>query len=91
MINIKESEHASNTPIWKWLHQLVKTLGEDGSSSDESKVNKQTGCTIYCMHKMPWHCNIDFEISTIINKLCFSDKEFFPNGGSKPLPRLRSN
>ena len=90
MIDIKESEHASDTPIWKWLRQLVKTLGKDGTSSDESEVDKQTSCTIYRVHKMPWHRNIDFEISTI-DKLRFSDKDIFPNSGSKPLPRLRSN
>ena len=36
MIDIKEFEHATDTPIWKWLRQLIKTLGEDGTSSDES-------------------------------------------------------
>ena len=68
----------------------IETVPINGTSSDESKVDEQTGCTIYCVHKMPWRRNIDFEISTI-DKLRFSDKDIFPNGGSKPLPRLRSN
>ena len=90
MIEIKESEHASDTPIWKWLHKLIKTLGEDGTSSDESEVDEQTGYTIYRVHKMLWRRNIDFEIS-MIDKLQFSDKDLFSNKGSKPLPRTRSN
>ena len=90
MIDLKESEHASDTPIWKWLHQLIKTLGEDGTSSDESEVNEQIGHTIYHIHKMPWCHNIDFEILTI-NKLHFNDKDLFSNRGSMPSPRLRSN
>jgi hypothetical protein len=90
VIDIKESEHASDTPIWKWLHQLIKTLGEDGTSSDESEVDEQTGCTVYRVHKMPWRRNIDFEIS-MIDKLRFTDKDLFSNRGSKPSPRSRSN
>jgi hypothetical protein len=90
MIDIKESEDAPDTPIWKWLRQLIKTLGEDGTSSDESEVDEQTGYTIYRAHKMPWRRNIDFEIS-MIDKLRFRDKDLFSSKGSKPLPRLRSD
>lgn len=90
MIDIKEFEHATDTPIWKWLRQLIKTLGEDGTSSDESEVDEQTGHTIYRVHKMPWRRNIDFEISTI-DKLRFNDKDLFSNKGSKPSPRSRNN
>jgi hypothetical protein len=89
MIELKESEHASDTPIWKWLRQLIKTLGEDGTSSDESEVDEETGFTIYRVHKMPWRRNIDFEISTI-DRLRLKDKELFSNKGSKPSPRTRS-
>ena len=46
LIDIKESKHASDTPIWEWLCQLIKTLGEDSTSSDESEVDEQTGYTI---------------------------------------------
>jgi hypothetical protein len=90
VIDIKESEHASDTPIWKWLRQLMKTLGEEGTSSDESEVDEQTGFTIYNVRKVPWRRNIDFEIS-MIDKLRFNDKELFSNRGSKPSPRTRSN
>lgn len=90
MIDIKESEDAPDTPIWKWLHQLIKTLEEDGTSSDESEVDEQTGYISYCAHKMPWHHNIDFEIS-MIDKLCLHDKDLFSGKGSKPLPRMRSD
>jgi hypothetical protein len=87
---MKEFEHASDTPIWKWLLRLIKALGEDGTSSDESEVDEQTGYTIYRVHKMPWRRNIDFEVS-MIDRLRFRDKDLFPNQGSKPSPRLRSD
>jgi hypothetical protein len=90
VIDIKDYEHASDTPIWKWLRQVIKALGEEGTSSDESEVDEQMGHTIYHVHKMPWRRNIDFELS-MIDKLRFQDKDLFPNKGSKPLPRSRSN
>ena len=90
MIDIKESEDATDTPIWIWLRRLIKTLGEEGTSSDESDVDEQTGYTIYRVHKMLWRRNVNFEIS-MINKLRFQDKELFSNKGSKPLPRLRND
>ena len=90
LIEIKESEEASDTPIWIWLRRLIKTLGEEGTSSDESEVDKQTGSIIYRVHKMPWRRKVDFEISMIDN-LRFRDKDLFSNKGSKPLPRLRSD
>jgi hypothetical protein len=90
VIDIKESEGASDIPIWRWLRQLIKTLGEEGTSSDESEVDEQTGHTLYRVHKMPWRRNIDFEIS-MIDKLRFHDKDLFPKKGSKPQPRSRSD
>jgi len=90
VIDIKESEDAADTPIWKWLRRLIKTLGEEGTSSDESDVDEQTGHTIYRVHKMPWRRNVDFEIS-MVDKMRFRDKDLFSNKGSKPSPRLRSD
>jgi hypothetical protein len=90
VIDIKESEDVPDTPIWKWLRHLIKTLGEEGTSSDESEVDDRTGSTIYRVHKMPWHRNVDFEIEKIEN-MRFRDKDLYSNKGSKPLPRLRSN
>jgi hypothetical protein len=90
VIDLKKSEDAPDTPIWEWLRRLIKTLGEDGTSSDESEVDEQTGSTIYRVHKMPWRRNVDFEIS-MIDKLRFHDKDLFSNKGSKPSPRLRSD
>src|SRR5882757_2984365 len=62
VIDIKESEGTSDTPIWEWLRRLIKTLGEEGTSSDESEVDEQTGQTIYRVHKMPWRRNVEIEI-----------------------------
>jgi hypothetical protein len=90
VIDIKESEGASDTPIWEWLRRLIKTLGEEGTSSDESEVDEQTGQTIYRVHKMPWRRNVEIEIS-MVDKLRFHDKDLFSNKGSKPLPRTRSD
>ena len=51
MIDIKKSEGASDTPIWEWLHRLIKTLGDEGTSSDESEVDEQTGQRQLVDHK----------------------------------------
>lgn len=90
LIDIKDNEQASDTPIWKWLRQVVKALGEEGTSSDESEVEEQTGQTFYRVHKMPWRRNIDFEL-LMIDKMGSQDPDLFSKKGSKPMPRSRSN
>ena len=38
IIAIKSEDLDDNLPSWKWLQHLIKTLGEDGMSSEESSV-----------------------------------------------------
>jgi len=38
IITIKSEDLHDDLPSWKWLQCLIKTLGEDGMSSEESSV-----------------------------------------------------
>ena len=38
IIAIKSEDLDDDLPSWKWLQHLIKTLGEDGMSSEESSV-----------------------------------------------------
>ena len=85
IITIKSEDLDDNLPSWKWLQHLIKTLGEDGMSSEESSV--ENGVTnILQVKNMDWRRNIKKELE-IIDLQRVIDKDIFSPQGSRPLPR----
>ena len=70
---------------WKWLHCLLKTLGEHGMSSKESSLENGIE-NVLQVKQMYWQRNIDHELD-IIDHECIIDSESFSTQGLKPLPR----
>ena len=85
IIAIKSEDLDDNLPSWKWLQRLIKTLGEDGMSSEESSVENSV-TNILRVKNMDWRRNIEKELE-IIDLQRVIDKDIFSLQGSRPLPR----
>ena len=75
-------------PAWRWLQNVVETLGRDGTSSDESEGEPEDPGRVFTTKKMTWRRNMTKEL-TILDKERFQDKFIFRQKGSKPTPRIR--
>jgi hypothetical protein len=84
----KTDEGASDIAIWEWLEKLVMTLGPEGTSSDESDVDEETGTEILYVKSLDWRRSCEKEMD-IVDRQRRADRELFSNKGSKPTPRLR--
>ena len=73
---------------WKWLHCLVKTLGEHGMSSEESALENSVE-NVLRVKQMDWRRNIDCKLG-IVDRERILDSDIFSPQGSKPLPRKRA-
>jgi hypothetical protein len=92
MIELKNEEGSCDVKIWEWLLELIKYLGADSTSSEESgvKINdKGIAQKVYRVKMMPWRRNINQELA-IINKARLQDRDLYSEAGSKPVPRKRS-
>ena len=85
IIAIKSEDLDDNLPSWKWLQHLIKTLGEDGMSSEESSVENCV-MNVLRVKNMDWWRNIKKELE-IIDLQWVIDKDIFSLQGSRPLPR----
>ena len=85
IIAIKSEDLDDDLPSWKWLQCLIKTLGEDGMSSEESSVENSV-MNILRVKNMDWWRNIEKELE-IIDLQQVIDKDIFSPQGSRPLPR----
>ncbi|KAF9521981.1 hypothetical protein CPB83DRAFT_840836 [Crepidotus variabilis] len=96
MIEIKDAERARNPeeasdlPSWKWLLKLLQTLGEDGTSSDESDINEQTCSPVCRVKQMDWRQNVDYELR-LIDKQRWVDRDVGSGRGAKPMTRIRED
>lgn len=96
MIEIREAERvrnpeeASNLPSWKWLLKLLRTLGEDGTSSDESDINKQTCLPVCRVKQMDWRQNVDYGLR-LIDKQRWVDRDVGSGRGAKSMTRIRED
>ena len=88
MIQLKHEEGAADVSAWQWMEQVLRHLGEDGMSSDESDVEGELNTTVFRVKTMPWRRNIDGELN-IIDKQRLKDKDIFSPRGSRPAPRIR--
>ena len=65
MIQLKHEEGAADVSAWQWMEQVLRHLGEDGMSSDESDVEGELNMTVFQVKMMPWRRNIDGELNII--------------------------
>ncbi|KAF8576904.1 hypothetical protein K439DRAFT_1622493 [Ramaria rubella] len=65
MVALKKDAGATEAIIWQWLLDMLKTLGEDGMSSEES--DNETNDSIHSVLRpknLPWRRNIEEELKT---------------------------
>lgn len=88
VIELKKDETAEDLPTWQWLQRLVKTLGDDGMSSEESDVENDVE-TVLRVKNMPWRREVERELNIIDHQRVLDDDIFSPQG-SKPMKRIRA-
>jgi hypothetical protein len=69
---------------WKWLSDVIKQLGSDGMSSEESGDEEMTA--VYRLRTMPWRRNITNELKLIDRQ---KDPQASCRKGPKPAKRIR--
>ncbi|KAG1726121.1 hypothetical protein EDD22DRAFT_740635, partial [Suillus occidentalis] len=70
----KEDED-DDLPAWQWLQKLIKTLGDDGMSSEESDIENDVECVLR-VKNMTWRRGIERELSVIDNQRVLDDDIF---------------
>jgi hypothetical protein len=86
-IMINEIVTKDELQVYEWLRDVVRTLGNDGTSSDESSVDED-GMSVYTVKRLPWRRNIEKELA-IIDALRTQEQGIYTRRGSKPLKRIR--
>ena len=71
------------------MRKLIKLLGEEGMSSDESEVDEELGIFVFRPKEMPWRPNVE-KVMAIIDKQRMVDRDIYSFKGSKPGPRSRN-
>ncbi|KAG2739433.1 hypothetical protein P692DRAFT_20755900 [Suillus brevipes Sb2] len=88
VIELKKEDEDDDLPAWQWLQKLIKTLGDDGMSSEESDIENDVECVLR-VKNMTWRRGIERELSVIDNQRVLDDDIFAPQG-SKPMKRIRA-
>ncbi|KAG1890845.1 hypothetical protein F4604DRAFT_1672841 [Suillus subluteus] len=88
IIELKKDDEDEDLPAWQWLQKLIKTLGDDGMSSEESDVENDVECVLW-VKNMTWRRRIEQELNVIDNQRVLDDNIFAPQG-SKPMKRIRA-
>jgi hypothetical protein len=83
MVNFKAVD---DLRIWKWLLSLVKKLGPEGMSSEDSDDNNDTEVVLR-VKRLPWRRNIKKELG-LIDAMRLKEKGIFGSQGSKPVKRI---
>jgi hypothetical protein len=83
----KLKEPPPEEEVWKWLHEMLCTLGHDGMSSDESDAGDSVDDG-YKVKVLSWRRNIDKELE-IIDSARKDESSRFAKQGSKPVKRVR--
>jgi hypothetical protein len=86
VIELKKEDEDDDLPAWQWLQKLIKTLGDDGMSSEESDIENDVECVLR-VKNMTWRRGIEQELSVIDNQRVLDDDIFAPQG-SKPMKRI---
>jgi hypothetical protein len=76
--------------LWKWLRDLIMTLGTDGMSSEESDVDRMLNAKVLRVNVQEWRrLGID-EYVELIDAERQIDEGGYKEAGSKPTPRIRA-
>lgn len=67
---------------------MIKDLGPDGMSSDESEIDEHTGREILHVSQMTWRRKVDREMD-LVDRQRMTDMELFSKKGAKPATRVR--
>ncbi|KAG6372744.1 hypothetical protein JVT61DRAFT_7138 [Boletus reticuloceps] len=89
VVALKIEEGDSDVAVWEWLSCLIKTLGEDGMSSEESAVENQIEHVLR-VKQMEWRRCINHELD-IIDTQRLLDDDIFARQGAKPVKRIRAH
>ena len=85
-MDLKEEAEQDDTGIWKWLADVVRELGPDGTSSDESGMEDGIE-EVYYTKVMPWRRELERELR-ITDEQQLVDTDLFAPRGSKPGKRI---
>ncbi|KAF8575010.1 hypothetical protein K439DRAFT_1623904 [Ramaria rubella] len=90
MVALKKDAGATEMIIWQWLLDMLKTLGQDGMSSEESDDETNDSIqSVLCPKNLPWRRNIKEELK-ILDDQRHLDRDIFAPQGAKPAQRIRS-
>ncbi|KAF8584561.1 hypothetical protein K439DRAFT_1616648 [Ramaria rubella] len=90
MVALKKDAGATEAIIWQWLLDMLKTLGQDGMSLEESDY--ETNDSIHSVlhpKNLPWRHNIKEELK-ILDDQRHLDQDIFAPQGAKPVQRIHS-
>jgi hypothetical protein len=86
MIDRRHEDPNGDLRSWKWLKNLIETLGVDGMSSDESDVENEQ--PVFRVKVLPWRRDVQ-QYWKIIDGCRFTDSGIFSPRGSKGVQRIR--
>ncbi|KAI6004950.1 hypothetical protein EDD15DRAFT_2359881 [Pisolithus albus] len=87
VVQLRTEAGSDDQMAWEWLQRLVKTLGEQGMSSEESAVENEIECVLH-VKRMEWCRCIDCKLD-IIDVEQVLDNNIFSPRGVKPVKRVR--
>lgn len=76
--------------LWKWLHDLITTLGTDGMSSDESDVDRTLNTRVLRVNVLEWRRRDIAKYVELIDTERQINEGGHKQAGSKPIPRIRT-
>ncbi|KAG1853564.1 hypothetical protein C8R48DRAFT_675830 [Suillus tomentosus] len=88
LVKQKTDDKEEDLPVWQWLQQLVKMLGECGMSSEESDLENDIE-TVLRVKNMVWRRAVECELD-IVDHQRLADDDIFAPQGSKPMKRIRA-
>ena len=88
IVKLRAKNGDDDLAAWEWLQRLVKLLGEQGMSSEESAIENNVEHLLR-VKRMEWRCCIDQELD-IVDVECIIDSDIFSRRGAKPVKRVVS-
>ncbi|KAI6159941.1 hypothetical protein EDD17DRAFT_1607151 [Pisolithus thermaeus] len=88
LVKLKMEEKEDDVDAWKWLKDLITSLGEHGMSSEESGVKNKVEVVLR-VKNLPWRHSIERELDLIDLQQLLNGDIFAPQG-ARPLQRIRA-
>ncbi|KAG6375694.1 hypothetical protein JVT61DRAFT_3268 [Boletus reticuloceps] len=88
VVKLKTEGGDNDLVVWEWLQRLVRFLGENGMSSEESAVENNFEHVLR-VKNMEWRRCIDRELD-IVDVERIVDSDIFSPQGAKPVKRIRA-